>query len=56
MKHGLKPTRRQKELIKAARLNVNDWLVTKNLPGELHIEHRHCGKVRVLRKKVGGQL
>lgn len=48
--HGLRPTRRQKELIKAAGLNPANWLVTKNLPGELHLEHRTTGKARVLKR------
>jgi hypothetical protein len=51
MKHGRRPTRRQKEIIKRARLNVDNWLVVKNLQGELHLENRVTGKTRIL--KVG---
>jgi hypothetical protein len=49
--HGRNPTRRQKELIKKARLNAENWLVAKAPVGELHLMHRLSGKVRVL--KVG---
>lgn len=51
MRHGKKPTRKQKMIIAAARLNVDNWLVVKNLPGELHLENRVSGKIRIL--KVG---
>lgn len=46
MKQGKKPTRKQKEAIKAANLNPNNWLVYKNLNGELHIVHRDTGTKR----------
>jgi hypothetical protein len=50
MKSGRKPTRRQKEQIKAAGLNQNNWLVTKNLTheNELYLEHRETGTERVI--------
>jgi hypothetical protein len=48
MKHGRKPTRAQKMLIEAARLNPADWLIVKNLPHQLHIIHRDTGNARVI--------
>ncbi|WP_412761269.1 DUF6906 family protein [Parageobacillus thermoglucosidasius] len=48
MKNGKKPTKRQKEIIKQARLNPDNWLVVKNLPDELHIVHRETGRQRVI--------
>jgi hypothetical protein len=48
MKHGKRPTRAQKKLIKATGLNPLNWLVVKNLPGELHLAHRHTNTARVL--------
>ncbi|MHB8157400.1 MAG: DUF6906 family protein [Desulfocucumaceae bacterium] len=51
MKNGKRPTRRQKNLIADARLNPDNWLVAKNLPDCLHLEHRFSGRRRVL--KVG---
>lgn len=40
MKHGLKPTRKQKMAIKAAGLNPGGWLVSKFVNGELHLVSR----------------
>jgi len=51
MKHGQRLLRRHKELLKRYRLNYENWLYTKELPGELHLVHRYSGKVRIL--KVG---
>lgn len=33
-------------LMEAAGLNPDHWLVIKNLPGELHIVHRETGTER----------
>lgn len=49
MKQGKRPTRKQKLIIEAANYNPDDWLVTKNLPGELHLEHRDTGQGKVLK-------
>ena len=49
MKHGLKPSRKQKILLKLHGKNPDNWLVTKNPPGELHIVHRETGTERILR-------
>lgn len=48
MKHGLKPTKRQREAIQAARLNSNNWLVVRVLTNSQTIEivHRETGSVR----------
>jgi hypothetical protein len=37
MKHGKKPTNKQKQAIEKAGLKPENWLVTKSLSGELHI-------------------
>ncbi|HHY27185.1 MAG TPA: hypothetical protein GX523_10680 [Desulfitobacterium dehalogenans] len=50
VKHGKNPTRRQKELIKARRLNPDSWMVTKDTPTEMEIVHRITDSVRVIRK------
>lgn len=52
MKHGKNPTRRQKQDIASVRLNPDNWLVCKNTPAELVIEHRISGKVKVIRKDL----
>lgn len=46
MKHGKKPTVKQKMLLKAWGLNPENWLICKIYPGELIIEHRHTGTFR----------
>ncbi len=48
VKHGKRPTRAQKNVIKANGLNPNNWLVSKNLQHEhrLIIVHRNTGTVR----------
>ncbi|WP_407649772.1 DUF6906 family protein [Thermaerobacillus caldiproteolyticus] len=48
MKNGKKPTKKQKEAIKKARLNPDNWLVVKNLTTELHLVHRTSGNQRVI--------
>ncbi|MEZ2660536.1 DUF6906 family protein [Aneurinibacillus aneurinilyticus] len=52
MKQGRKPTRKQKLAMKAVRLNPENWLVTKNLPGELHLVHRETDSRRTI--PIGG--
>lgn len=49
LKHGKRPTRVQKGIIKQNGLNPNNWLVIKNLSHEnkLFIVNRNSGKVRV---------
>lgn len=50
MKAGRRPTRRQKEAIKWAKLNPDNWLVVKNLNDVLHLVHRETGTKRVIPK------
>lgn len=48
MKHGRRPTRTQKMVIKAAGLNPNNWLIVKNLSDRMHLVHRETGNERVV--------
>lgn len=48
MKHGRRPTRRERYIIDSAGLNSDNWLVTKRLPHSLHLEHRVSGKSKVI--------
>lgn len=52
MKQGKRPTKRQKTALAKMGLNPNNWLIVKNLPGCMHLKHRHTGRARVM--KVGG--
>lgn len=51
MKQGRRPTKKQKVTLAAFKLNPNNWLVTKNLPGELHLQHKLTGRPRVLKRR-----
>lgn len=51
MKHGKNPTRRQSDLIKAKRLNPDNWLIIKDKSDAMVIVHRHGPKVREIRKE-----
>lgn len=46
MKHGKRPTRRQKEKLKRHRLNSNNWLICKDSREVFEIVHRVTGTVR----------
>jgi hypothetical protein len=48
MKHGKRPTRRQLSQIEAAGLNVENWLVAKSLPTQLHLVHRNTGTTKII--------
>ncbi|MDO7789135.1 DUF6906 family protein [Desulforamulus aquiferis] len=50
MKHGKRPTRRQKVLMQRRKLDPNLWLVNKDMPNALHIEHRITGVRRIMPK------
>ena len=51
MKHGKKPTREQKMLMKQWRLNPENWLVERDTPEKMVIVHRHFdNKTRTIRK------
>lgn len=46
---GIKPTRKQKERIKANRLDYNNWLVLKEEGKDLTIIHKQTGTIRMLK-------
>ena len=52
MKHGKNPTRRQKEYIASLRLNPDNWLVCKDTPDELVLEHKYSGNIKMIRKEL----
>ena len=51
MKHGIKPTRTQKQLLKSMRLNIENWLVIKDTPDVMTIIHRQSNKTREIKKR-----
>lgn len=50
MKHGKRPTRKQKMLLDKLHLNPDNWLVVKDNPMELIVVHKLSGKQRRLVK------
>lgn len=48
MKNGKRPTKKQKMQIIDAGWNPDNWLVTKNLPDQLHLVHRNTNKEKVI--------
>ena len=52
MKHGKNPTRRQKEYIASLRLNPDNWLICKDTPDELILEHKYSGNIKMIRKEL----
>ena len=46
MKHGRKPTVKQCNMIRAAGLNVENWLVVKDTPELMDLVHRHSDRTR----------
>ena len=48
MKHGKRPTRQQKKIIKANRLNPDNWLVSRVYPDRLEWVYRYADRVRVI--------
>ncbi|WEA47316.1 DUF6906 family protein [Priestia aryabhattai] len=48
MKNGKKPNRAHKEIIAAANLTVEKWLVVKNLPHKIEIVHKETGELKEL--------
>ncbi len=52
MKHGKKPTRGQKQFLKSKGLNFRNWLVCKDEPGQMVVEHRHTNTYKIIRKEV----
>ena len=49
---GKKPTRREKVLMIKWGLDPRVWLVSKRPTGELHLQHRHTERTRVLEGRV----
>lgn len=52
MKHAKRPTRKQKVLIQAARLNYENWLVVKDTAEEMVIQNRQTDRTRTIRKEL----
>ncbi len=52
MKHGKNPTRRQREYIASLWLNPDNWLVCKDTPDELILEHKYSGNNKMIRKEL----
>jgi hypothetical protein len=50
MKHGKRPTVRQKKLMTAWHLNYENWLVVKDTPDAMTIVHRATGRTRAIKK------
>jgi hypothetical protein len=54
MRHGKKPTRKQKLRLGRAGLSPENWLVIwQKQSGELIISHKHTDQVRVVPASVG---
>lgn len=45
---GKNPTREQKKIMQERKLNSYEWLVLKNPPTELHIQHRESKEVKII--------
>ena len=56
MKHGKKPTRSQKLLIKQWRLNPENWMVERDTPDQMVLVHRYSDKTRKIIPKGGERL
>ncbi len=53
MKHGRNPSARQRAIIKASGLNVENWLIVKDTPEKMVLVHRHSEKTtRTIYKEV----
>ena len=52
MKHGKNPTRRQREYIASLWLNPDNWLVCKDTPDELVLEHKISGNIKRIRREL----
>ncbi|WP_419182320.1 DUF6906 family protein [Paenibacillus radicis (ex Xue et al. 2023)] len=48
MKNGKRPTRKQKITMQGAKLNTDNWLVTKSTSRQIHVVHRVSGKQRII--------
>lgn len=54
MKHGKRPTVRQKKFLKSMRRNPDNWLVVKDNNEQMVIVHRDTGKVQTIYKQNAG--
>lgn len=50
MKHGKKPTARQKQLMTDEGLDCREWLVTKDTPDMMEIVNRESGTIKEIEK------
>ncbi|NUU62668.1 DUF6906 family protein [Paenibacillus agri] len=50
MKQGKRPTRRQKQEIKAAGLVMDNWLVERDTHTQLVLINRYSNKLRTIRR------
>lgn len=50
MKHGKRPTKEQKSILKRFNFNPSDWLISKNTTEHLIIVCRYTGKHRTIPK------
>lgn len=50
MKHGKRPTVRQKKFLQQMSLNADNWLVSQDNNSAMIIIHRHTGTVRRINK------
>jgi hypothetical protein len=48
MKHGRKPSRKQKIMLKECGLTPENWLVVRHLAGQLQLKNRTTGRMRVI--------
>lgn len=48
MKNGKRPTKAHKEIMAAANLNPQEWLVVKNLPHKIEVVSRDTGEIKEL--------
>lgn len=53
MKHGVKPTREQRMLMAKWKLNSRDWLVVKDEPTRMTLQHRYFDHVIKIIPKGG---
>lgn len=57
MKHGKKPTAKQRKLLQKWKLKPEDWLITKDTPEEMHLVHRYSDKTtRIIHKEKNNGL
>jgi len=46
MKHGVRPSRKQKERLEAEGLNPSEWFVVKNCSDGFEVVHRETREIR----------